>query len=77
MEKLKPCPFCSREVKLDKLPLWNGSCGYRDCYEYRIQCKSCGCSLNYHQNNTIYYSDNEARKNVVEKWNRRVKDEKD
>lgn len=61
-DTLKPCPFCGTKVKLEKIPLWHGSHGYRDCYEFKICCEKCGCTLTYSQNDTIYRSEKEAIK---------------
>lgn len=69
--KLLPCPFCGTEVKLKKIPLWHGSQGYHDCYEFKVRCEKCGCTLTYSQNDTIYRSEKKAIKNVVDAWNRR------
>ena len=70
---LKTCPFCGKEVELKKEPLWNGSHGYVGCYEYVIQCNDpkCRCSINLGQNDTIYRSDEEAKRNAIRAWNRR------
>lgn len=76
---LKSCPFCGSDVYLEKIPLWSthGSInrGYVGDYEYIVKCPNiveCGCSLNLHGNDTIYRSDEEAIKNVVNAWNRRA-----
>lgn len=70
---LKTCPFCGKEVELKKEPLWNGSHGYFGCYEYVIKCDNpkCQCSINLWQNDTIYRSDEEAKRNAIKAWNRR------
>ena len=75
---LKPCPFCGKDVYLEKRPLWReygGSThGYSGCYEFVIKCPNpeCGCSVNLGANNTIYCSEEEARKNAIRQWNRRA-----
>ena len=75
MEKIKPCPFCGNEVKVHEIPLWYGNGhGYKDCYEFAIQCKKCGCTIYFHENDSIYRSEEEAKKNVIEAWNRRASD---
>ena len=74
MIKLKRCPFCGNDVELEKIPLWHGSHGYHGCYEYEIKCSKCGCTLRYEKNDTIYRSDDVAKNNVIEAWNRRAKD---
>ena len=75
--ELKPCPFCGTKVEMTKIPLWNDSHGYRDCYEFKIRCKNFGCTLNYSQNNTIYWSEEKAMENVVSVWNKRNKNNED
>lgn len=75
MAELKPCPFCGEVVELEKRPLWNGSHGYYGCYEFIIQCKKCGCKINMDKNDTVYYSEDVARDNAIEAWNRRASDE--
>ena len=71
-EELKPCPFCGSGVLLEKKPLWFGSRGYFGCYEFEISCKKCGCRRRLDRNDTIYRSEKEAIKNVIEAWNQRV-----
>lgn len=73
--KIKNCPFCGSEVELEKVPLWNGSHGYYGCYEYVISCDNCGCSKHLGNNNTVYYSDKEAKQNAIDNWNMRAKEE--
>lgn len=73
---IKPCPFCGNEVALEKLPLWRTysdrtTCGYYGCYEYVIHCEKCGCRINLRGNDTVYNSDEEAKQNAVNAWNRR------
>ena len=76
MSDLKPCPFCGNEVEVEKIPLWYGNGhGYKDCYEFKIRCKKCGCRVDQPKNDSVYRSEEEAKKNAIEAWNRRVKDE--
>ena len=72
MSELKPCPFCGSEVELEKMPLWYGSRGYKDCYEFKICCKKCGCNVNQPQNDTVYRSETIAKENAIRAWNIRV-----
>lgn len=69
--KLKPCPFCGTEVKMMRIPLWNGSHGYKDCYDFKVTCEKCGCTLNYTKTNTIYRTEEEAINNAANAWNER------
>lgn len=71
-KEIKPCPFCGNDVEIDEVPLWHGTHGYFGCYEYKIRCNVCGCSLQYERNDTIYRSKNEAKDNVIEAWNKRT-----
>ncbi len=71
MNKIKPCPFCGTEVELSKNPLWQGSHGYYNCFEFKIICSKCGCNVTYNKNDTIYRSEEEAIQNVIEAWNKR------
>lgn len=73
MSELKPCPFCGNEVKVEKIPLWYGNGrGYSGCYEFKIKCESCGCSVDQPENDSVYRSEEKARENAVEAWNRRA-----
>ena len=72
---LKPCPFCGSIPLLEKKPLWSeGGHGYYNCYEFDIHCINpvCGCRINLFNNNSIYHSEEEAIKNVINAWNERV-----
>lgn len=71
MNKIKPCPFCGTKVGLSKIPLWQGSHGYINCFEVKIVCPKCGCNVTYNENDTIYRTKEEAYKNVIEAWNKR------
>jgi Lar family restriction alleviation protein len=79
--QLKPCPFCGELPYLEKKPLWrtvNGSThGYAGCWEYDIRCHKCGCTIPLHSNDTIYRSDDEAKQNAINTWNRRYTDVSD
>lgn len=73
--ELKPCPFCGSIPLLEKKPLWSeGGHGYYNCYEFDIHCINpvCGCRINLFNNNSIYHSEKEAIKNVINAWNERV-----
>ena len=71
-ETIKPCPFCGSFVLVQKDPLWHGSHGYPDCYEFFIRCPVCKCTLGYSGNNTIYNTEKESIENVIKTWNRRA-----
>ena len=73
MNELKPCPFCGNEVEVEKIPLWYGNGhGYSGCYEFKIKCENCGCTVNQPKNDSIYRSEEEARENAIKAWNRRM-----
>lgn len=76
MNELKPCPFCGNEVNVEKIPLWYGNGrGYSGCYEFKIKCDNCGCTVDQPKNDSIYRSEEKARENAIKAWNRRVKNE--
>ena len=72
--ELKPCPFCGTNVELLKEPLWHGNHGYHDCFDFKVRCPKCGCTVDYTHNDTIYRSEEEAIANVVKTWNERAKE---
>ena len=73
MDELKPCPFCGSQPTLRKIPLWHGSHGYYGCYKFDVSCEKCGCNPDfYYQNDTIYRPEDEAKRNVIDKWNGRA-----
>lgn len=73
MNELKPCPFCGSEVEVEKIPLWYGNGhGYSGCYEFKIKCENCGCIVDQPKNDSIYRSEETARENAIEVWNRRM-----
>jgi hypothetical protein len=78
--EIKPCPFCGDIPYLERKPLWttysnDTTHGYYGCYEYVIRCRDpkCGCSVNLGLNDTIYRTDEIAKQNAINAWNRRVR----
>lgn len=71
MDRLKPCPFCGTKVEMIRKPLWDGSHGYQGCYDFKVICEKCGCTLNYSYADTVYRTEEEAINNVINTWNER------
>ena len=73
-EPLEDCPYCGNSVYLEKIPLWTGSHGYKGYYEMDIRCHNpdCRCWVYLGQNDTIYRSEEEAKRNAIQHWNRRA-----
>lgn len=74
---LEPCPFCGEMVFMEKKPLWRTNCGgtthgYYNKYEYDVHCHNCGCRVPLPGNDTVYHTDEEAKQNAANAWNRRV-----
>ena len=77
MAELKPCPFCGELPYIEKKPLYttyhDGTThGYFGCFKYDIRCNKCGCNIPLGGNDTVYRTDEEAKKNATEAWNRRA-----
>lgn len=68
--ELKPCPFCSTEVKMLKKALY----GYPGCFDFEVRCPKCGCTVNYTHSDIIYRTEEEAVANVTKTWNERYVD---
>lgn len=72
---LKPCPFCGSSVEIQKQPLWqtiNGSThGYYNCYNFEITCLKCGCSTFKTKSDTVYRTEEEAKREIIKNWNTR------
>ncbi len=68
--ELKSCPFCGTKVEMRKVPID----GYSGCFEFKVRCPKCGCTVDYLKNNTVYHTEEEAINNVITAWNER-KDE--
>jgi hypothetical protein len=73
MEKLKPCPCGCKDIELRKYPLWHGTNGYVGSYEFTIKCSNPNCywTFNAPKNDTVYRSEEEAKENVINAWNKR------
>jgi hypothetical protein len=76
--EIKPCPFCGDIPYLERNPLWTNynrgvTHGYYGYYEYVIRCRDpkCGCSIKLIGNDTIYNTDEAAKQNAINAWNRR------
>ena len=77
--QIKPCPFCGEIPYLERKPLWHTyrdgtTRGYYGKFEYVIKCHRCGCNIPLGGNDTIYRSDEEAKQNAVDTWNKRYTD---
>lgn len=77
MANLKPCPFCGEIPYIDRNRMWNTyydgtTHGYVGSYKYDIHCHKCGCTIPLGDNTTIYLSDEEAKQNAINAWNKRV-----
>lgn len=78
---LKPCPFCGKDVYMEKRPMWRmeGSTtrGYTGAYEFIIQCVNpeCGCNVKLGKNSTLNATEEEAREEAIKHWNRRATSE--
>ena len=44
-------------------------------FEYDIRCHKCGCNVPLGGNDTVYRTDEEAKKNATEAWNHRAGEE--
>ena len=74
MNNLKKCPFCKGEAEVIKEPLWNGSHGYHDCYDYIVRCNNIKCNVRPETRgyNTIYEKNEEIQKQkAADDWNNR------
>ena len=75
---LKPCPFCGKDVYMEKRPMWRleGSTirGYSNSYEFVIECTNpeCGCNVKLGKNSTINATEEEARDEAIKHWNQRA-----
>ena len=67
MDKLKPCPFCGSEAKLES---WMKYAEYEYKYEYKYECSDPCCQASYMMG-AFFDSELEAR----EAWNRRADNE--
>ena len=70
---LKPCPFCGSAAELHIDPMWHGSHGYHDCYDFYVKCPQCGVTRQVY--NTIYDNDeNKATQKAIDSWNTRYQE---
>lgn len=60
MEKLKPCPFCGGEAKLQEQIIAKGA--------WSVVCHKCGAHI-------FFYGAEWNKVTNVKRWNRRAKDE--
>lgn len=75
--KIKPCPFCGNEVRVEEYTIDTPITMFE--FGYQIVCKRCNCGsrqmtpklpeLLTETENNFY------KKAVIERWNRRAKDE--
>ena len=68
MERLKPCPFCGGQAKIQKIMETDPPVHF---YDWVVSCTSCYATMQMAADNYYgreYYTEEE----VVEQWNRRV-----
>lgn len=71
-EKLKPCPFCGKKVKIEYYEV-NEPVTFADC-GFRIRCYNCGIGFSRHLRCMPGFdikADEAAKNWLVEKWNTR------
>lgn len=68
MIDMKKCPFCGTKPELVSANVLTKDSSYT---QYSIRCKVCGCTMDFSRNNTLYWSDKEAKYNVISRWNDR------
>lgn len=70
MDKLKPCPFCGRDVKMESVSFveYAGSC-YDNEYSM-ISCKPCGYNMRIYPKGLGCTEEEKAQ--LVRRWNRRA-----
>lgn len=76
---LKPCPFCGKDVFVEKQPMWHTyddgtTHGYRGMYKFVIECTNpeCRCSVNLGGNSTYRNTEAEALQEAIDHWNKRA-----
>ena len=68
------CPFCGKDGTIEKIPLWNGSHGYPDCYDIFIRCSNTMCPIRPKTRSYDTISEkneHELIKKAVADWNTR------
>ena len=71
MDNIKPCPFCGYKPELRITNMETSDSKYK---MYDLHCKVCGCTLDFTRNNTLYWSEEQALENVINKWNDRERE---
>ena len=66
-EKLKPCPFCGGEAVVDKYHVR----GYEPAISFEVRCSLCKQKRTGGYFDTVYKSEEWARKKAIEAWNTR------
>lgn len=71
MKKLKPCPFCGREVKLDEVEFedYAGNSFTNSCSV--IGCAQCGISMAAYPKKG-YGTTEKQKEGLIKRWNRRA-----
>lgn len=70
MDKLKPCPFCGKQAKMDSVSFseYAGSC-YDNEYA-RIRCEPCGYDMRHYPKGLGCTK--EEKEELAKRWNRRA-----
>ena len=70
MDKLKPCPFCGGEVKMEPVSFSEYAGNYYDNEYSRIRCEPCGFDMRIYPKGLGCTQ--EEKEELAERWNRRA-----
>ena len=71
MAEIKPCPFCGEDAEMKESRNCRPIEGW---LSYTIACKGCGCEMLGETINPYREKSEKAKKSVIAKWNKRVKE---
>ena len=71
MDKLKPCPFCGKNVEVKSVGFKRYAGNFYNCEYLQIACEHCGYDMRVYPSG--FNCTDDEKNSLIRRWNRRIK----